>query len=240
MFKEFIIQKLEETGEQISDEDKQNCHTTILKFRLLQAWNVTNAIGCRLEGKPKLNITSQTNTIVSDVTLDPKLVSPESRKKKKTKNRLTTFQELVSKLQGRNFKVWGCGDVIKYPRLDNGNEYLMTFKLDGLHSFLIKGQDKGLKKQKIPLQDAYQIVGVARTFKQKEANYRIFTDQYCKQFGLFHESSSDDSSRLSVDDGSVLSVKAGNKKSVRKILRNSDSEETENEESSQSEVTNGT
>ena len=179
--------------------------------------------GNRIEGKPERG---SNDTIVSDVTIESNIVSPERNKKK---NRLATFQELVAKFKGRYFKVWKSGDKITYPKLGRDcEEYLMIFNFEGDLNFYIKGQEKVLRKQKDKVNDILMIVGVARTLQQKEKNYRIFVDEYCKQFGLFHESSSDESKSSKSDE--EIEVVNKRRKSVRRILSKLHSDSSEDEE----------
>ena len=202
---------------------------------MLQAWNVTNINGNRVRGEPKRIILEK--PVISDMSSESQVVSPE---KKKKKTQVGTFQGLLSKFEGRDFKVWKSGDTIKYPKLQTYEEYLMIFKYKGDVSFYIKGQDKILRKQKEEVSDKLVIVGVARDVDQKERNYSLFINKYSKAFGLFHESSSDssdESSDINDDEGSVESVKE--KKSVRAILRNLKSESSDNEEEESDEETNG-
>ena len=192
--------------------------------------------GNRVTGKPERRFV---NTFVSDMSSESQVVSPEKRKKK---TRGATFKALVSKFQGRHFKISKSGDTVTYPKLEKKyEEYLMTFKYEGDVNFYIKEQVKLLRKQKEKVSDAFVIVGVARDAEEKERNFRVFIDEYSKPFGLFHESSSDcsdESSDVSDDEVSVESLKE--KKSVRAILRKFDSEPSDNEEEeSDDEETNG-
>ena len=191
-----------------------------------------------IELRASRNVSSK-HTFVSDMSSELQVVSPE---KKKKKDRPSMFKSLMLKFQGHDFKVWKRGDIVRYPKLGrNYDEYLMIFKYNGEVNFYIKGQDKCLRKQKEEVSDVLVIVGVARDIEQKQRNYRIFTDDYSKAFGLFHESSSessDESSDFSDDEVSVESLK--HKKSVRDIFSKLDSEPLDNdEEESDEEEANG-